>query len=336
MTIILALIIFSILIMVHEAGHFLMAKRAGIKVEEFAIGMGPALWQRKKGETLYSIRALPLGGYNRIAGMEGDGFDDPRGFNRQPVNRRIGVIAAGSVMNFLLALLLFMFVFMVIGLPSNQNVIGQVEPGKPAALAGLQAGDRVVQIEGVPINTWREMVDIIYQRPGQEITMGIDRNGEQHNVVLTPIKDPKYGVGLIGITPTWERQGLLRSIILGFQETITITYLILSGMVQMFTGQTPPEVVGPVGIIQLVGEAANFGLANVLNFMAVLSLDLGLINLLPIPALDGSRLVFLGIEAVRGRPINPEKENYIHMLGFVLLLTLLIFITYKDLIRIFG
>ncbi|BCV21125.1 RIP metalloprotease RseP [Moorella sp. Hama-1] len=336
MTIILALIMFSVLVLVHEGGHFLAAKRAGIKVEEFAIGMGPALMQGKKGETTYSLRAFPLGGFNRMAGMEGPDLDDPRGFNRQPVYKRMVVIGAGSGMNFLLALVLFIMVFMVLGIPADVNVVGRVEPGMPAAQAGLSPGDRILQVNNTPVSTWREMVDLINKHPGEKLTLLVERGGQQRQVTLTSTRDPQSGVGLIGIGPTWERQGLWRSITLGTRQAVEITRLIILSLVQMVTGKVAAEVVGPVGIVQLVGQAATYGLANVLSFMAVLSLDLGIINLLPVPALDGSRLVFLGLEAVRGRPINPEKENFIHLIGFALLMGLLILITYQDLIRIFS
>lgn len=336
MTIILALIIFSILVLVHEGGHFLAAKRAGMRVDEFAIGMGPTLWKFKKGETVYSLRAFPLGGFNRIAGMEGPEVSDPRGFNRQPLSKRMGVIAAGSGMNFLLAILLFILTFMVLGLPADRNVIGRVEPGMPAAQAGLKPGDKVLMINDIPVNSWSGMVELINQHPEAEISLLIERQGQQRRLTLTTTKDPDTGVGLIGIGPVWERQGLWRSITLGFRQSVAITVLIITSLVQMVTGQVAPDVVGPVGIVQLVGQAATFGLANVMTFMAVLSVNLGLINLLPIPALDGSRLVFLSIEAIRGRPINPEKENFIHLIGFALLIGLLILITYQDLIRIFG
>ncbi|MDN5346683.1 MAG: regulator of sigma protease [Clostridia bacterium] len=336
MTILLAVIVFGVLILVHELGHFLAAKKAGIKVEEFSIGLGPAIGQFRRGETLYSLRLLPLGGYNKMAGWDTGEWDDPRGFNRQPLRWRMGVIGAGSAMNFVLALALFIFVFMVLGIPSDKSVIGKVVPGLPAAAAGIQPGDRVLAIEGVKVNTWREMVEQIYSRPEQEISLVIERAGQKREITLRTARDLRSGVGIIGVEPRWERQGLLRSIALGIQQTVAITTLILASLIQMLTGQIAPEVVGPVGIVQLVGQAASFGLANVLNFIAVLSVDLGIINLFPIPALDGSRLVFLAIEGIRGRPIDPEKENIIHFIGFALLMALLLFITYKDILRLIG
>ncbi|MGB9858813.1 MAG: RIP metalloprotease RseP [Moorellaceae bacterium] len=336
MTIIWALIVFSLLIIAHELGHFLVAKKSGIKVEEFAIGMGPALIKWQRGETIYSLRALPFGGFNRLAGMEGTGKDDPRGFNRQPLFKRMAVIAAGSGMNFLLAVILFVFLFMVLGIPKDVNIVGRVEPGRPADLAGLKPGDKVLAIAGVPVDSWTAMVREIYQRPEENITLEIERGGQRLRVTVKTERDPSSGVGMIGIGPLWERQGFWRSLHLGFSQAVAVTGMLVVSLVEMLTGKAAPEVVGPVGIVQMVGQAASTGLANVLSFMAVLSLDLGLINLLPIPALDGSRLVFLGWEGIRGRPIDPAKENIIHLIGFALLMGLLILITYQDLIRLFS
>jgi len=336
MTILIALIIFSVLVMVHEAGHFLAAKKAGIKVEEFAIGLGPVIWKTQKGETVYSVRAFPLGGFNRMAGMEGPSNDEPRGFNRQPLHKRMGVIAAGSCMNFLLAIVLFIITFMVLGIPVDRNVIGKVEPGMPAARAGLMAGDKIVQINDITVNSWMEMVEVINRHPEEEISLLVERNDKKWEVTLTTKRDPERGVGIIGIGPTWERQGFWRSITLGFKQSLAITLLIISSLFQMITGQVAPDIVGPVGIVQLVGQAATFGLANVLSFTALLSVNLGLINLLPIPALDGSRLIFLAFEGIRGRPVNAEKENFIHLIGFTMLIGLLVLITYKDILRLLG
>ncbi|SMB95519.1 site-2 protease. Metallo peptidase. MEROPS family M50B [Thermanaeromonas toyohensis ToBE] len=336
MSILWSLLVFSLLILAHELGHFLVAKRVGIRVEEFALGMGPVIARVKRGETVYSLRAFPLGGFNRMAGMEEKDADDPRGFNRQPVTARMAVIAAGSGMNFLLAIFLFIFVFMVIGLPVDKNIVGRVEPGRPAALAGIKPGDKIVAIEGVAVNSWSDIVQEIYRRPEQDITLEIERQGERLKVVVRSERDPHSGVGLIGIGPSWERQGLLKSVRLGFSQAVAVTGMILMSLIEMITGKTAPEIVGPVGIVQLVSQAASFGWINVLNFTAVLSLDLGLINLLPIPALDGSRLTFLIWEGLRGRPIDPAKENFIHLIGFALLMGLLLLITYQDLVRLLG
>lgn len=336
MSILWSLLIFSLLILVHELGHFLVAKRVGIRVEEFALGMGPVIARVKCGETVYSLRAFPLGGFNRMAGMEERDKDDPRGFNRQPVTTRMAVIVAGSGMNFLLAVLLFIFVFMIIGIPVDKNIVGHVEPGRPAALAGIKAGDKIIAIDGVTVNSWSDIVQEIYRRPEQDITLEIERQGERFKITVRSERDPHSGVGLIGIGPSWERQGLFKSVRLGFSQAVAVTGMILMSLLEMVIGRTAPEIVGPVGIVQLVSQAASLGWINVLNFTAVLSLDLGLINLLPIPALDGSRLAFLIWEGLRGRPIDPAKENFIHLIGFALLMGLLLLITYQDLIRLFG
>ncbi|HHP51020.1 MAG TPA: RIP metalloprotease RseP [Moorella mulderi] len=335
LTIILALLIFGLLIVAHEGGHFLAAKWAGMKVEEFSVGLGPAIWQARRGETLYSLRILPLGGYNRIAGMEEEDQDDPRGFNRQPLTKRMIVIAAGSAMNFLLAILIFILVFMGFGIPQDLNVVGGVQPGMPAQQVGLRPGDKILEVDGHRVESWSQLVSLIRSRPEQRITLLVDRGGDLRKIEVTTVREPQTGAGLIGITPPWARENLYNSIVLGLQQSLLMVKMIILSLLKMVRGKAGAEVVGPVGIVQMVGQAATGGLVNVLSFTAVLSLNLGLINLLPIPALDGSRLAFLFLEALRGRPLDPRKENLIHLIGFILLLALLLLVTYKDIMRIF-
>lgn len=332
-TLITAVIIFGLLIVAHELGHFLVAKAVGIRVHEFSIGMGPSIFGKKVGETLYSLRAFPLGGFNRMAGME-PGEEDPKGFDKKSIGQRMAVIGSGSLMNFLLAIVLFVFIFNVLGVPSNKNVIGNVFPGKPAAAAGLQPGDKIVAINGQKTDTWQDLTTIIHRHPQQPIELLVERNQTQFTVTVTPERDPETNFGLIGIKYSVQTFGLFKSIQLGTSQAIGILFLIVRSLIEMVTGQVSPEVAGPIGIISMVGEVAQFGLGNILNFTALLSLNLGLINLLPIPALDGSRLVFLALEGIRGKPINPERESFIHLVGFALLIALMIIITYKDLLRI--
>jgi len=336
LSILIAVLIFGLLIVAHELGHFLVAKRVGIKVHEFSIGMGPVIFARQKGETLYSLRAFPIGGFNRMAGMESGDTNDPRGFAAKSVWQRMAVVASGSLMNFALAILLFIAVFMVIGTPSNSTVIGGVLPDRPAAVAGLLPGDRVVAVNGQKVATWMELVSKIHQNPGKEIQLQVLRGEDQLLVKVTPQLDPHAQVGMIGIEQAWHREGLFSSIVLGVRQALFVAVLILESLVQMVTGRVPAEVAGPVGIVQMVGEAARLGIASVLSFAGLLSLNLGLINLFPVPALDGSRLVFLAFEKVRGRPVDPERENFIHLVGFALLILLMLIITYKDILRIFG
>ncbi len=335
MNIILAILIFGLLILVHELGHFLVAKRVGIHVEEFAIGMGPLIVGKQWGETKYSLRLLPIGGYNKMAGME-PGEDNPKGFNRKSVRQRTAVISAGSLMNVALALVLFVIIFAFLGVPSDANVVGDVNPGSPAAEAGIQPGDRVVDIDGERITTWTEIVEIIHAKPGETLNMTLERNGREFTVDTVPEYDVDYQMGLIGIKQSTETTGFLGAIVLGTKNTIGLTVAILGGLGNMVLGRIPADVAGPVGIVSLVGDVARMGLANILSFTALLSLNLGLINLLPIPALDGSRLIFLGYEGLKGKPIAPEKENMVHLVGFALLIMLMVIITYQDILRLIG
>lgn len=336
MDILLAVLIFGLLILVHELGHFLVAKSVGIHVEEFAIGMGPLLVGKQWGETKYSLRLFPVGGYNKMAGMEPGDEDNPKGFNRKSVGHRTAVIASGSLMNIALALVFFVVVFAMLGVPSNINVVGDVNPGGPAAESGIMPGDRILEINGEEVTTWTEIVDIIHANPGAALTMTLERNGSEFTVKTVPEYDAQNDMGLIGITQSTEKTGFWGAIVLGTKNTIALTVAILAGLGNMIFGRIPADVAGPVGIVSIMGDVAQLGLANVLSFTALLSLNLGLINLLPIPALDGSRLIFLGYEGLRGKPLSHEKENLIHLVGFALLIMFMVFITYKDILRLIG
>ncbi len=334
MSVIITIIILGLLIISHELGHFLAAKAVGIKVYEFAIGMGPKIFTYKGSETVFTLRALPIGGFNKMAGMEPHDEDNPEGFNKKSVKQRFLVIFAGSFMNFVLALLIFIIVFMGMGIPSNKNIIGGVVSGGSANFAGLKKGDKIVAINEVRTETWDELTAVIHRNPNKQLQFSIERNTKHFKVDITPELDQEHEVGLIGIERMWERQGFFDSIYLGVSQAIGLGYLLIVGLVQMITGKIPAEVAGPVGMIQMVSQAAKFGLANILNFAAILSLNLGIINLFPIPALDGSRLVFLVLEWLRGKPLQPEKESLIHFIGFFLLVGLMLLITYQDIMRL--
>ncbi|MCR4440935.1 MAG: RIP metalloprotease RseP [Peptococcaceae bacterium] len=345
-TFVASLIIFGLIIFFHEFGHYLLAKITGVRVEEFALGMGPKIVAKKWGETIYSIRALPLGGFCRMAGETGSGdyessaSHDPRRFDQKPVWARIAVIASGPLMNFVLAVFIFTALFSAIGIPEDYTTkIGSVVAGSPAEQAGLRAGDRVERINGIDVNSWRELVSIIHGSAGKKIELEIARGKSTIVVEATPKLDPESNVGMIGITPEeprWKKVGFWEGLKNGYQRTVDITRLTIVGLVEMITGRTSTEgIAGPVGIIQMIGESARFGLVYLVNLTALISINLGLINLLPIPALDGSRLLFLIFEGVRGRPVNPAKENFVHLVGFILLMVLMVFITYRDIIRIF-
>lgn len=343
-TAIMAIIVFSILIFVHEFGHFIVAKLTGVKVLEFSIGMGPKGFSKRKGDTLYSIRLLPIGGYVKMAGETGyeedvEFSDDPSFFNNKTVLQRAAVIIAGPLMNLLLAMVLFALIFSTIGVPYIGTEVGQVVENSPAARAGLEPGDKIVGAEGQNIEEWNQLVEIIQSKPGESIDFVITRAERELNLTITPEIDPESEKAIIGIiqTQSLRKVNIIEGFTFGIQQTIEIIVLTLSALGQMVTGKMGAEgVAGPVGIIQLIGETAQVGWMYLINLMAVISINLGLLNLLPIPALDGSKLIFLAIEGIRGKPVDLRKENFVHLVGFALLMALMLMITYKDIMRVLG
>ncbi len=340
MFILIALLVLGFLIFVHELGHFTVAKLAGIQVDEFSIGFGPSIISRLRAGTKYSLRLLPLGGYVKMAGMEPN-EDHVNGFNKKSLAARIAVIMAGSLSNFLVAVLLFILTFSLIGnaVPSNANIIGDVNHNSPAANAGLKAGDRIVRIDGVNTINWNGVASIIRNKAGQPVTMVVERNNKSYSFVITPKYDPELKISRVGILPTieWERQSFVSAVTIGLKSTIDLTHMILLMLAQMVTGNVSAQnIAGPVGIVQQIGESARGGPGTLLMVTGFLGINLAIFNLLPIPALDGSRLVFLLLEGVRGRPIDPEKENLIHLVGFALLMGLILLVTYNDIARLLS
>lgn len=340
MTILLALLIIAFLVLVHEWGHFITARRIGIPVHEFSIGFGYRLYSVTKNGVEYSLRLIPLGGYVRMAGEEPGDNEDPNGFSARTPLEKIRVAFAGPFMNFVAAILIFIVSYAVIGIaqPVNEPILGEVIPGKPADQAGLKADDRIVEIDGKTVATWEEFVGKVRQHPaGETIMLKIDRNGRQKEISLTTIKNESSGTPMIGVYSKviYERQNIVNAVKYGFIQTYQMTVLLLQSVVMMVTGQvSSSDLAGPVGITTMVGEAAQGGLAYLLSFTAFLSINLGVLNLLPIPALDGSRIVFGLVEAIRRKPLDPEKEGMIHWLGFLFLMGLIVFATYNDIIRL--
>lgn len=330
-TAIAAIFVFLLVILFHEFGHFAVAKLVGIKVHEFSIGMGPKLYQKNKGGTDYSIRVLPIGGYVRMEG-EDESSDDPKSFNRMPIKSRIAVVAAGSIMNFILAIIVFSIISYSVGMPTT--TIEEAIIGSPAYEAGLKPGDKIVKINNKEINNWISVVEEISGSQADEpMEISITRNDEIKNVSLTPTYNKEEERTIIGIVPATER-GILLAIKGGFEKTAAILQLMFQFLGMLFRGEVTSEhLSGPVGVIHTVGEAAKYGFINLLSIMGFISVNLGFFNLLPIPALDGSRILFLIIEFIRGKPMDPEKEGLIHFVGFVLLLVLMVAVTYTDIVR---
>ncbi|KHO62512.1 zinc metalloprotease [Thermoanaerobacter sp. YS13] len=332
MTILISIIVLSVLVMFHEFGHFIVAKLSGARVNEFSIGFGPRLFKKKYGETEYSFRALLFGGYVALEG-EDEKSNDPRAIVNKPWPVRLAVFAAGPLMNILLAFLLLFIVFFNIGSPIPQ--VKSVMEGYPAEKAGILPRDKIVMVNNTKINTWEELEKAISSNGERVLTIEIQRGNRILQKQVKPIFDKNASKVMIGIVPDYER-----SISLAFKtainQTIYFSKLIILFFVMLVTGKVSVnDIMGPVGIVQAVGTVAKTGVINLLAFSALISVNLGIFNLLPLPALDGGRILFVLAEAVRGKALPPEKEGYIHYLGFLLLIALLIFITYRDILRIF-
>jgi len=341
MTIVIALIIIAILILAHEWGHFMAARRIGIPVYEFSLGFGHKLFSIKKNEVEYSLRIIPLGGFVRMAGEEPGDMNNPDGFNARKPIEKIAVAFAGPFMNFIVAIFIFIYTFAVIGVaqPVDEAVVGEVLKGKPAESAGLKTNDRILAVNGRSIGSWNEFVTLIKEnKVGVPLEVKIDREGTTNNITLESIQDESTGKPIVGVYPQveFEKQGIVNSIKMGFIQTYQMTIVLLGGLGMLFTGAaSASDLAGPVGITTMVGEAARGGMVYLLSFTAFLSINLGVLNFLPIPALDGSRMAFALLEAVRRKRLDPEKEGFIHWVGFIFLMLIIVFATYNDIVRLF-
>lgn len=335
MSIIYTLIIICVLVLVHEFGHFIVAKKSGVLVEEFSLGMGPRLLGWQWGETEYSLRLLPIGGYVKMPGEDGES-DDPRAFCNKSVWVRMAVTFAGPLMNLVIAVLFFLVAFMYFGTPATNGLIGTVAENSPAATAGLQSGDVITELNGQAVGSWTDVTAYMANvQVGEEVTVGYERDGAAHTVALTTMANDE-GRALLGVTQGIRKADFVTSLKLGFATTVSFTVMIIQSLADMVTGAAAVDVAGPVGMVSMVGEYADVGLMYLFLFAGMLSVNLGVMNLLPIPALDGARLVFLIIEALRGKPIDRDREAMVHMVGFVLLMTLMLVITYFDINKLIS
>jgi len=414
------LFVFSVIVIIHEFGHYYFAKKAGILVREFAIGMGPKIFQVRKGETVYTLRLLPIGGYVRMAGHDEDeqeikpgmmitieldkenivqklNFDEhliiensvpfqieeadlhrsmtlsgyfvnseekvnltvskqatiiesdgtevvvapiERQFNSASLWNRIKTNAAGPMNNFILSIIIFIIVgFMQGGVPSNDPVIGQVSDQSAANEAGLQTSDKIISIDGVDIHSWDEMTSIVRSSADKTLSMTIQRNGDTKDVSITPKSvEGQNGskIGQLGVTRTLDNS-ILSILGYGFTQTISVIVLVLSALGSIFTkGFNLNQLGGPVAIYSLTSQVAKNGLIDLLSFMGMISANLGVMNLLPIPALDGGKLVLNFIEGIRKKPLDPEKEGYLTIAGAIFLFALMILVTWNDIMKLFN
>lgn len=415
-TVIAFILIFGSLVFFHELGHFLFAKRAGIMVREFAIGMGPKIFGMTKGETVYTLRLLPIGGYVRMAGEDTDtvelqpgyrvalitneenivekiilnqkthyqnvifleveradlerelwieGYDEDdqfirynvsrtasivengteqmiapldRQFNSKSVGARAMAIFAGPLFNFILAFFIFLIIGLIQGIPSEEPIIAEVMDNSVASSAGLVDGDKVVKVNGQSISTWEELSEQIFNNPNKAVTFEVERETGNEVIELTPKAVEQEGgpdYGQIGVMRSIEKNPL-KAVVYGVEETYNMIITIGTLVGKLITGQFSIDALsGPVGIYKTTETVVTFGLYNILYFAAMLSVNLGIMNLLPLPALDGGRLLFFAVEAVRGKPIDRQKEGMVHFVGILLLMILMVVVTWNDIQRFF-
>lgn len=330
-TFIASIFVFGLLILVHELGHYFVARLTGIKVLELAIGFGPKLIGWTKNDIDYSLRAIPLGGFCRLLGENPEEASEPESFPQQPLLSRAAVLLAGATMNLVLAIVIFFVIFFfIVGVPNTDSSrIGYIVEDSPAEAVGLEAGDMITAIDSNPVEKWEDVLTLISAKPNEEIRLVIEREGAVKELAVVTKVGPEENRGMIGIGPEIQKFSFIPSARFSLERFGTVIYSIF----QVVTGQAPLDVAGPVGIIFVIGEVAQTGFVNLLLLTALISISLGIMNLLPIPALDGGRLFFLLVEAIRGKRIDPEKEGFIHFIGFALLIMLILFITYQDVLR---
>jgi len=331
MTIVIAVLMFTFLVLIHELGHFLTAKKLGVRAYELAIGMGPKIFGKKYKDTEYTLRAIPFGAYVRFGDEEDSLFEEGDNFMNQSPMDRIKIIIMGPLVNIVAALLIMILVIFMTGVPMNK--IGDVAPGMPAVEAGIQPGDRIIEIEGQKIRDWQGVVKGITEHEGGPIQIVLQTPDEKvKSIELTPVQQD--GKAMVGITPAIEKN-LGKSVINGAQVTARMSTMMLDVVKQLFTGKANlDEFSGPVGIVSIVNDAASTGWINILYLTSLLSLNLGILNLLPIPALDGSKILIYGFEAITGKAMNRELEMKLTVIGFAVLMAFTLFITFKDIMKL--
>jgi len=345
-------VVLGILIFFHELGHFLVARLFGVGVEKFSLGFGPRIFGKKIGITDYRISAIPLGGYVKMVGEDPSAAVDPEdvsiSFTHKHVFKRMLIVAAGPFFNVLLAVLVFFGIFLVSGTFILQPTIGEVQPDTPAARGGLKAGDRVVAIGGTAVQSWDEMARLIMDSGGGRLRFAVQRNGQLLEVAMTPVaresrnvfgeKIDRYIIGVASAGDVQQKHlNPLQAGVESIRQTYDVFKLTVVSIVKLVQGSLSTKTLGgPIMIAELAGQQAREGVLNLVFFIALLSINLAIINLLPIPVLDGGHLLFFTIEAVTGKPVNKRMREIAQQIGILILLMLMIFVFYNDISRIFS
>lgn len=350
LTVISAVVVLGVLIFVHELGHFLVAKLAGVGVNTFSLGFGPRLLGFKRGGTDYRLSVIPLGGFARMVGEhpgeEIDPADIPRSFSHKPVGWRLAIVAAGPFCNVIFALCTYYVLLVAWGLPTMTTQVGQVIKDQPAALAGMQSGDRVLAIDGQPVDHWGDIASAVQGSKGRLVQMLLERQGRQVSLTVRPLaqkvrdifnEDQEvYRVGIQASGETVIKSvGLFQALGLALNRTYLAGEIIMVSVVKLLERKVPADTLGgPILIAQMAGEAAHHGVAPLMDLAALLSVNLAILNLLPIPALDGGHLFFFLVEAITRRPVSISVREKAQQMGVALLIMLMAFIFYNDIARL--
>jgi len=346
------LVVLGILIFVHEFGHFIVARKLGVGVTKFSFGFGPKVAGVQRGETEYLLSAIPLGGYVKLVG-ENEGEEVPpdqraRSFHHKPVWVKMAVVAAGPLGNLLFAVLVFWVVFLG-GIPSLTTRIGDVAPDSPAARAGVQKGDTVLRVDGAAVSSWDELAARIRAgTPGKPLKITVKRDGSEVTIPVAPevregrtvfgekVSEPKIGI-VAGQEVVYLETGVGTAFVRAMQETGKLVYLTAMTVVKLVTRVLPSETLGgPILIAQIAGDQARQGISPFAYFLGLLSVNLGILNLLPIPILDGGHLLFFSVEGLMRKPISPQVRTLAHQVGLAIILTLTALVFYNDIARLLS
>ena len=337
------LFIILVCVMVHEFGHYITALWFGVKVHEFSFGMGPLLWQRQGRKNKWSVRAIPVGGFVRLGGMgeenEGEKVLPGEGFQEKAPWKKLIILAAGAFNNILLVVVMATVMLMSRGvLDLSTSAVGELIPGFPAEAAGLRSGDVIESVDGIAVSDWRSMTQAIRSRAKQaeELHLQVRRGSEKLSLTMGTKSQKPGEPPLIGIRPAVKKLSFFRAVAGSLNYTFQMSMAMLRGLKDMIIHPSAADVSGPVGIAAMAGEAAREGFFSLLSFLAIISLNLGIINLLPFPALDGGHIVFAIGEMITGRNVSAELEGKIHFIGFMFLAALIVLITWQDILRLFG